>query len=82
MYRAKSSSKGPTFHQTFDFYYKITLPGAKWRHHKRFGSKWKPLLPSPSRHKASEMQHGMAANTPTVSSFCRTKYACRGVKLR
>jgi hypothetical protein len=26
------------------FIRKITLPRAKWRHHKRFGSEWKPLL--------------------------------------
>jgi hypothetical protein len=81
MYRVKSSSKGPTFHQTFDFYYKITLLGAKWRHHKRFDSQWKPLLPSPSCHKATEMQHGMAANTSAVSSLCGPNRTCRDVKL-
>jgi len=27
MYRVKPTSKGPTFHQTFDFHIQIILPG-------------------------------------------------------
>jgi hypothetical protein len=45
MYCVKPSSKGSTPRQAFDSLNKTTLAGAKWRHHKRFDEKWKPLLP-------------------------------------